>query len=80
MNDLSIKNIGDIQSCEAEIKHKCSNTTSSVINHIAHRIASTSVIFLNFHKTTILSPVGKEYMCFHNDSKTSQVPGVLNQG
>ena len=27
---------------------------------------------LNLHKTTILPPVGKEYMCFQNNSKTSQ--------
>ena len=27
---------------------------------------------INLHKTTGLPPVGKEYMCFQNDGKTSQ--------
>ena len=27
---------------------------------------------LNLQKTTILPPVGKEYMCFHNDGKSAQ--------
>ena len=31
-----------------------------------------SVSLLNWHITTVLPPVGKEYMCFQNDGKTSQ--------
>ena len=35
-------------------------------------MATTFASMLNLHKTTILPPVGKEYMCFQNDGKTSQ--------
>ena len=34
---------------------------------------------LNLHTTTQLPPVGKEYMCFHDNGKLPSPPGVLNQ-
>ena len=71
-DDLSITNNYDIQSCETVIKQNYSIPTISTPNHHAQLFAATSVNFLNFHTTTILSPVGKEYIGFHNNCKNSQ--------
>ena len=46
--------------------------TTSTPNHHAQRIATTSTSILNLHTPTILPPVGKEYICFQKDGKTSQ--------
>ena len=52
-------------------KKNYSIPTTSTNNHHAHRISDTSVSLLNLHTTKKLTPVGKEYMCFHNDGKTA---------
>ena len=46
--------------------------TNSTPNHHAQRISATSANMLNLHTDTKLTPVGKEYMCFQNDGKTTQ--------
>ena len=38
----------------------------------SQRIASTSSSILNLHTPTILTPVGKEYMCFIKECKSDQ--------
>ena len=57
------------------VKHRekyYSIPTTSTKNQHAQRISSTSVSLLNLHTTTKLPPVGKYYMCFHNNGKTAQ--------
>ena len=46
--------------------------TISTPNHHTQRIDTTSSSILNFNTPTILSPVGKECMCFQKDVKTAQ--------
>ena len=53
------------------VKHQEKNygiPTTSTPNHTTQRIGDTSVIFLT---SKILPPVGKEYMCFHIDGKST---------
>ena len=58
-------------------KHYSIPTTSTQNNH-ARRIAFTSANMLNLQKTTILPPVGKEYICFQKDGKTAQAARCIN--
>ena len=44
----------------------------STPNHRSQRIASTSSSIINLHTPMILTPVGKEYMCFMKEGKTDQ--------
>ena len=71
-NDASITNNDDIKSCETARKQNYSIPTISTPNHLTQRIATTSSSVLNFNIRTILPTVGKEYMCFQKDGKTSQ--------
>ena len=57
------------------MKHKeenCSITTTSTINNHAQHIAATSMNLVNLHTTTILYPVGKEYVRFQNNDTFEQ--------
>ena len=54
-------------------QEKNSIPKTSPHNHHAQCISTTSARMLNLHTTTMIPPVGKEYMCFRNDGKTSQV-------
>ena len=46
--------------------------TTSNPNHHTQLVATTSSSILNLHTTTILPPVGKEYMFFMKYGKTAQ--------
>ena len=78
-NDERITKNDDIQSCETAKRNYSIPTILTPNNH-TQRIATTSSSILNLNTHTILSPIGKEYMCFLNDGKTARPPGVLNQG
>ena len=56
------------------VRHKKSYSISTIStpNHHSQRIASTYPSRLNFNTTTILPPVGKEYMCFMKEGKSDQ--------
>ena len=71
-NYLKITNNYNIPSCETQRKQNCSIPTTSTPTHHAQRISDTSVSSLNLHTTTILPPLGKEYVYFQNDGKTSK--------
>ena len=43
-------------------------------------MATTFASMLNLHKTTILPPVGKEYMVFKNYGKTAQAARCIKSG
>ena len=68
-NDATITKNDDIQSCETAKKND-SIPTISTPNHHSQRIASTSSSRLNLNTPTILTPVGKEYMCFMKEGKS----------
>ena len=69
-NDATITNNDNIQSCETAKKQNYSIPTISTPNHHSQRIASTSSSRLNLNTPTILTPVGKEYMCFMKEGKS----------
>ena len=71
-NDANITNNDDIQSCETERKQNFSIPTISTTNHHTQRIANTSSSILNLNTPTIIPLVGKEYICFQKDGKTTQ--------
>ena len=59
----------------SRVKHKekiYSIPPNLTTNHHAQHISAMSVSLLNLHPTTKFPPVGKEYMCFQKDVKTSQ--------
>ena len=59
----------------SHVKHKGKNyrlPKTFTPDHRSQCIYATSVSWLNLHTTTKLPAVGKQYMCFQNDSKTSQ--------
>ena len=71
-NDATIPNNDDIPSCETPKKQNYGIPTISTPTHYSQRIATTSSSILNLHTPTILTPVGKEYMCFLRVGKTDQ--------
>ena len=71
-NDLDITNNDDIHSHETQKKQNDIIPTTSTPNHHAQRICAMSVSLLNLKKPTKLSQVGKKYMCFQNNGKSSQ--------
>ena len=71
-DDATITNNDNIQSCETQKKQNYSIPTTSTPNHHSQCIATTSMSMFNLHKSAILPPVGKDYMCFKNYDKTAQ--------
>ena len=71
-NDVRITNNDGIQSCETARKQNYSIPTTSIPNHHAQCISTTSASMLNVHTPTGLTPVGEEHMCVQKDGKTSQ--------
>ena len=63
-----------------QVKKNYSIPTILIPNHHTQRISTTSSSILNLNTPTILPPVGKEYVCFQKDGKTSQAVGCINQG
>ena len=79
-NDAIITNNDVIKSCQTARKQNYIIKTILTPNHYTQRIATTSSSILNLNTPTILPPVGKEYVCFQKDGKTSQAVGCINQG
>ena len=71
-NDLNIKNYDNMQCCETQRKQKYSTSTNSFPKQHEQLISSMSVHSSNLHTTAKLPPVGKYYMCFQIDGKSTQ--------
>ena len=70
-NDATTTNNDDIQSCETP-KTNYNISTISTPNNNSQRIASKYSCRLSTNTPMILTPVGKEYMCFMKEGKYDQ--------
>ena len=68
-NMVNISNTDDIHSCVTPRKHNISVQVTSTPPHLTPLITTLPFLPIELPKTTHLSPLGKEYLCFQIDNK-----------
>ena len=72
-NRSEILNTDDINSCVTTQKHNISVQVASTSHHLTPLITTLPLAPVELTKTMELPPVGKEYLCFHVNSKSPHV-------